>query len=345
VSAENLTRFSKSPEDVAAHTSRLLTENDELLERQRSALQELSGAPSRKLCILCNSDCVNVPRFLHREIPYLECPVCGHIQCGFELAPEFLARYQKFAAIYPKLDPERYRERTSLIYKPKLDWLLEAARNLGIGDLISVPWVELGSGGGNFLSALRDSGARDIRGIDSDRRLVAQANDILGEPLSQAFTEPLAGVLKSTSARVYAAWFVLEHCFELREFFVSLKEKPAGTIFVFSVPTFGVAALFESAFTGHFARSLDSVIHLQTFTDRSIGYALDQAGYEIRAEWLFGQDADDIYRALAAAMPARSPGGVLERHLQRFIATVPAIQRAIDRNRLCDSRHILAVRK
>lgn len=345
MSAENLTRFSKSPEDVAAHTSRLLAENNPLLKRQRGALQELSGASPRKLCILCGSDCANAPRFVHREIAYLECPVCGHIQCGFELASEFLVRHQEFAAIYPKLDPEAYRERTGLIYKPKLDWLLDSARDLGIGDLTSVSWIELGSGAGNFLSALYNSGAKDIRGIDADSRLVAQANNILGEPLSQVFAGSLAGALKSTSARVYAAWFVLEHCFELKEFFASLREKPAGTIFAFSVPTFGVAALFESAFTAHFARSLDSVIHLQTFTDRSIEYALDQAGYEIRAEWLFGQDADDIYRALAAAMPDRSPGGVLERHLQRFVATVPAIQSAIDRNRLCDSRHILAVRK
>ena len=96
---------------------------------------ELEGQPRRLRCLLCATECTDVPRFQHRGVPYIECLVCGHVQCGLELAGEFLSKHQDFARIYPRLDVNAYRERTERIYRPKLDWLLRAGQKLGLGDL------------------------------------------------------------------------------------------------------------------------------------------------------------------------------------------------------------------
>jgi hypothetical protein len=69
-----------------------------------------------------------------------------------------------------------------------------------------------------------------------------------------------------------------------------------------------------------------------------------RAGYEIRAEWLFGQDADDLFRAIVAR-DGQNNKAALQPMLDGLTAALPGIQNAIDRARLSDSRHVLAVRK
>jgi len=345
VTAKVLTEFSKPPADVAAHTARLIEGNSALLANQRKAALELEGLQRRSRCLLCDGECADVPRFQHRGVPYIECPACGHVQCGLQLPVEFLSRHQRFTKIYPPLEINAYNERTERIYRPKLDWLLRAGEQSGLGDLTGCAWFELGCGAGNFIHALQARGVTNVGGLDAEAMLVDQANGMLKEQLVHSFAGSLADAVKNHSSDIYVAWFVLEHSFEIREFLAALSEKPRGTIFAFSVPTFGLAALLESAFGSHFARSLDSVVHLQMFTDRSIRFALDQAGYEIKAEWLFGQDADDLHRAVVTSIPDPESTNLLREQLQLLAKAVPGIQAAIDRVRLSDSRHVLAVKR
>jgi len=170
--------------------------------------------------------------------------------------------------------------------------------------------------------------------------LVAQASAILGDGVTDHFSGSLGEAVRAYPAEVYAAWFVLEHCLETAALLDALRDRPRGTVFMFSVPTYGLATLLESACDGHYARSLDSVLHTQLFTDRSIEFAMTRAGYEIKAEWLFGQDADDLYRALIA----RGEQGASQAAIARLGDALSEIQGAVDRARLSDSRHVLAVR-
>jgi hypothetical protein len=162
----------------------------------------------------------------------------------------------------------------------------------------------------------------------------------LGDGVTHHFSGSLVEAVQAFTAEVYAAWFVLEHCFQTAALLDALRGKPRGTVFMFSVPTYGLATLLESAYDGHFARSLDSVLHMQLFTDRSIQHAMARAGYEIKAEWLFGQDADDLYRALVA----KGEQGAPKAAIARLGEALSEIQGAVDRARLSDSRHVLAVR-
>jgi len=335
-----LTEFSKPSQDVARHTALLIDQNQALLDRQRKIATKLQGGPGRAFCIICAQFLSESPAFEHRGVPYAECSHCGHIQCSIEAPANYPYAEQDFADIYRPLDAAAYAERTSRIYEPKRDWALRSARAAGIDDLMERSWLELGSGAGHFLSALRAGGASRIAGVEAELPLVAQAGAILGHDVTRHFSGALGEAVRAYPAEVYAAWFVLEHCLETAALLDALREKPRGTVFMFSVPTYGLATLLESACDGHYARSLDSVLHTQLFTDRSIRHAMARAGYEIKAEWLFGQDADDLYRALIV----KGAGATSQPALARLEGALSEIQNAIDRARLSDSRHILAVR-
>jgi hypothetical protein len=339
-----LTEYSKSPADVATHTAQLLANNDALLQRQRKIASGLSTEAPRKTCLLCESTLGDTAMFNHRGVSYCQCGQCGHIQCECEPQQGYPYSDQDFTDIYPPLDESAYASRTERIYRPKLDWMLRASRAAGLDDLLLRSWVELGSGAGHFVSAVCSAGGRQVAGLESEPMLVAQAAASLEAPLVQNFSGTLAEAVRHYSADIYVAWFVLEHCTVLPEFLDALRQKPPGTVFAFSVPVLGFATLLEAAFSDHYARSLDSVLHLQLFTDRSIEFAMERAGYGICAEWIFGQDADDLYRAIAAGF-GRSGTVALQPAFERLIAALPVIQSAIDQARLSDARHILAVRK
>jgi len=335
-----LTEFSKPTEDVRQHTRLLIAQNSALLERQRNIAATLGGGVDCTSCVVCTAPLSSAVPFQHRDVPYAECSTCGHIQCMVQAPANYPYGDQDFSDIYKPLDVAAYEERTKSIYAPKLAWVLRSAEAAGIGDLLQRRWLELGSGAGNFLSALRAGGAAGITGIEAELPLVVQSRAMLGDGVTSHFSGSLSEAVQTHDADVYAAWFVLEHCFETAALLEALRAKPSGTVFVFSVPTYGLATLLESACRHHYARSLDSVLHMQLFTDRSIQHAMARAGYEIKAEWLFGQDADDLYRALAS----QGERGVSQPVLQRLAEALTEIQGAVDRARLSDSRHILAVR-
>jgi hypothetical protein len=335
-----LIEFSKPSQDVLHHTAMLIEQNQILLDRQRKIAATLNGGADRAFCILCTAPLAGSPTFRHRGVPYAECSTCGHIQCAIEAPANYPYADQDFADIYRPLDAAAYAERTRRIYAPKCDWVLRSAKAAGVGDLLSRSWLELGSGAGHFLSALRGAGIERIAGVEAESPLVAQATAMLGHGVTHHFSGSLGEAVQAHSAEVYAAWFVLEHSLETASLLEALRDKPRGTAFIFSVPTYGLATLLESICDDHYARSLDSVLHTQLFTDRSIQYAMGRAGYEIKAEWLFGQDADDLYRALAA----NGTQGASQVALARLGEALSEIQGAVDRARLSDSRHVLAVR-
>lgn len=339
------TEYSKSPVDVAAHTARLVAGNDQLLARQRKIAGVLLEQPRRECCVICETTLHGADTFLHRGVPYVECGRCGHIQCGHEAPAGYPYKDQDFADIYRPLEAVAYRARTEAIYRPKLEWALRAAKAAGLGDLLRASWIEVGSGAGNFIAALREAGAAQVMGIDTESLLAAEAADHLGQTLVHQFSGSLADAVQQFHGDIYVAWFVLEHCFETARFLDALLARPRGTIFIASVPTFGLATLLEGAFGAHYARNLDSVLHLQLFTDRSIHYAMDRADCEIKAEWIFGQDADDLYRAIRACVGAAASVGPLKSELDRLLTALPAVQVSIDRAKLSDSRHFLAVRR
>ena len=343
--------FSKSTNDVRSESLRHLKDNDKLLEQQQRISSVLNQCPDRLNCIVCGKLLADLFCFRHRAVDYISCPNCGHIQSKAQPPIDYPVHNKEdgvsFSQIYPRLDRAAYNSRKERIYRPKLKWILRCHEEVGLSqdDMIASRWMDLGCGGGYFLAALQDMGADQICGLEKSSDLISVANEALGRRVVQHYEDTLVNAVQNCDADIYTAFFVLEHIEDTRAFFEALRRRPTGTVFAFSVPTFGFATLLESSFVGHFARNLDSVIHTQLYTDSSIDYALSQAGYERVAEWVFGQDALDLSRALLVNMRDKYPATMLKTVSESLVKIQDQMQVVLDQHYLASERHILAVKK
>ncbi len=341
-------RYSKPSGDLSGESRGLADENARLLTDQTRTAAALAGRPERTACLLCGTGLVDAPWFGHRGVNYCRCGACGHVQTRVQPPPGYPAAVgQPFAQIYPRLDRDAYDGRSRRIYAPKLEWILSCAPALGASraGLLARRWMELGCGAGYFLHALQQAGAEAVAGLDASEALIQAGNAMLARPAARHSAADLADAVADNPADIYAAWFVLEHADDPRPFWSALAAKPAGTLFCFSVPTFGFATLLEGALPGLYARNLDSVLHCQLYTDRSIAHALAGAGYDIAAQWVFGQDSLDLRRLLAVDLERRCAPELLAELSPMLDALTDPVQAAIDRAGLADARHVIAVKR
>lgn len=342
-------RYSKPSADVAGESFAYLEKDAEIAGRQRRLAAALNDCPQRESCIVCESPLRTAQHFKHRVTDYVVCGTCRHVQTR-ALPPAGYPRHTEegvsFNQIYPPLDAAAFDSRRDRIYRPKLNWVLDCHAALGRSreELLRSRWTEIGSGAGYFLDALRICGAQNICGLEEDAELVRRANQKAGAEVAICYQDSLADSVARYQADIYAAFFVLEHVTDTRRFFAELGRRPSGTVFVFAVPVFGFAALLEAACTDYAARQLDSVVHTQLFTDASIKYCLDSAGYRIAAQWVFGQDSADLSRMMLAKIGRGYPPDFVNEARKNFAAIQDSLQQVIDRNFWADSRHIVAVK-
>lgn len=341
------TDYSKSSADISIEESEWRSRDQVILEYQRAASEHLIDLPVRSDCLLCGHGLENSNCFRHRRTDYAKCMHCGHVQIRALLPSGYPHSVSGtgFETVYPRLDASAYLSRRDRIYMPKLEWALSRMTEAGKSEetALKSSWLEIGCGAGYFLHALREKGVNTCHGLDENQELVATTNERCGAGSAHVSTN-LCADLSASDADIIVAFFVLEHLEDANAFWRILSEKPSGTVFLFSVPMFGFSTVLEGALDGFAARNLDSAIHTQIYTDESIGYALDMAGYQKAAEWLFGQDAQDLCRLLLnrfAPFTDDRLGRDLAENLSRLI---DPLQSAIDRARFCDARHILAVR-
>jgi 2-polyprenyl-3-methyl-5-hydroxy-6-metoxy-1,4-benzoquinol methylase len=341
-------RFSKPSGDIQTESAQRYIDDAALIGAKRALATKLLECADRGSCLVCGNSLKGAESFQHRTIRYVRCRVCRHIQSQKLPSNSFLdAIGVEYKQAYPTLSPEQYESRKQRIYRPKLDFVLDSCADLGRTrkDLLDAKWLEIGCGSGYFLSALRDVGVREFRGLDYDAQLVADANKHLGGELVELTKTPVSELVAGVDADVIAAFFVLEHIDDTQRFLANLARQPKGTVFVFSVPTWGLATLLETAFGHHYARILDEVFHVQIFTDASIDFCLRASGFRKVSEWVFGQDALDLVRALVTALRDKLSPALLDEVRTALTALQDPLQHVFDRGRVADSRHVIAVKE
>jgi len=342
------TDYSKPSADIATEADAWQLRDQEILAQQREITRHLVNAPVREKCLLCEADLDGLSLYRHRQTDYVFCGNCGHLQARAQLPAGYPHAFagNGFEAIYPRLDEQAYVSRRDRIYMPKLEWALSRMTEAGRNEekALRSSWMEIGCGAGYFLSALFAKGVRDARGLDENADMVAVTNERCGDGCAQV-TRDLFADIEACNADILVAFFVLEHVEDACRLWRILGEKPSGTIFLFAVPTFGFSTALEGASDSFAARNLDSVIHTQLYTDHSIDYALNMAGYDKAAEWLFGQDAQDLCRLLARSIPRTFDGTLHEELSAKLSRLIDPLQSAVDHARFCDARHVLAVKR
>jgi hypothetical protein len=339
------TTLSKPSADIAVQTRAEIEDNALNLAIQSRGAAMLAAAEPRTHCLLCGTCLARAEGFVHRGVGYVACPACHHVQSrGRPPADGFPPT--SFDTVYPPLDRGVALARVTRIYLPKLEWVLAQVDLLGTDrrELLSRRWFEIGCGAGYFLCALTQAGAGRIGGADRNDNLAKRTNQLLGYSAVQPSRASFADTVRAHPADVYVAWFVLEHVEDARAAWEAMRETPPGTQFVLSVPMMGLATLIEGAVDGYASRSLDNAVHVQLYTDRSLARAMKMGGLELVAEWLFGQDIQDLGRLLSVSLAKTHAPSIIGPLLERLTAASDAMQAAVDRARLCDASHIIARR-
>lgn len=202
-------------------------------------------------------------------------------------------------------------------------------------------WTEFGCGVGYYLSALKDFGVKNFIGIDADENMAKFSQQKLGEDRAKFFKAKPEEIIRQYPADIYVGFFVFEHFDNLFNFIEGLKKLPSGTIIIFSVPIFGLTSLLENIFLENYARNLNGIIHTQIFTDKSINYAVNASGFEMVAQWIFGQDANDLVRILINHTKHNLPESIREEVIDKLITLNDSVQQAIDKSHFSDQRHFI----
>jgi 2-polyprenyl-3-methyl-5-hydroxy-6-metoxy-1,4-benzoquinol methylase len=341
--------YSKPSADLAIEAKDWSEREQILFAQQVSLARHLKKQGSlRSLCLLCLASLHGSQTYGHRGVEYHLCGRCGHLQTKFELPDGYPYSFggSSFEKIYPQLEESAYLSRRDRIYSPKLEWIISRLGMSGykLGNLLSASWIEMGCGAGYFLNALLSRGATNIIGLDCNASLVVEANRHCGASVARV-TKSMLDDLESSNSQIITSFFVLEHIEDVARFWQILANKPSGTIFVFSVPTFGFSTILEGSIEEFAARNLDNVVHTQLYTDQSINYALESANFQKIAEWLFGQDAHDLCRVLIRKISRSMSTKMANSITEQLTELVDNLQQVIDRSRFSDARHVIAIKR
>lgn len=343
--------YSKPLGDLAREQDERLRDERALYERQRRLSAMLQGRPARTHCLLCGSATDTAEHFVHRGVPALRCAACGHVQTLANPPEGYPHRIEgglSFGAIYPRLSIEEYHHRKQRIYTPKFEWVQRVlSEELSYTDsaLRLQRWMEIGCGAGYFLAALRDAGIAHATGCDADEHLVALAREYVPDARTEVFTGQPSEVIERAEADIYAAFYVMEHIEQPQRVYRALAGLPPGSVFVFSVPVYGFSCLVENIFDANYARAFDTVVHTQVYTERSIEYAMRIADMEVVAEWVFGQDAEDLRRVMLSQLAGKLPESMLRDARNQLAELLDPLQHCLDTLHFADQRHILAVKR
>lgn len=342
-------KYSKSSSHIEIENSQRRKLEKKTHQRQQLSISKLLNYKKRTNCILCQEK-LKGSSFLHRNIPFIRCSKCSQIQTINNPPTNFPKNVEiefGFENVYPKLTKKDFLSRVDRVYTPKLEWILESLKELNYSDenIKSKFWLELGSGAGYFLSSLEKNNIRNFSGLEKNEALVIESNSQLLGKHAILNHDTLTDSIKKNKADIYVMFFVLEHMLDLKSFFYELSKKPKGTIFIFSVPTFGFDTIIENVFDEYYSRHLDGVIHTQLFTEESINYCLEFSGYSKKSEWVFGQDTDDLIRFINTSITGKYEGDFQNEISKKLKKINNQIQHVLDKNKFSDSRHIIAIKQ
>jgi SAM-dependent methyltransferase len=236
------------------------------------------------------------------------------------------------------LDPN-YQERTDLIYRPKLDFLLE---NLSPADEVEL--LDVGCGSGYFVYAALMANINAF-GIDINQTMIDSGNQqILHlknlEPLTYVGESKYFEIIANTTASVISAIGVIEHLRRPELFFNAFQSSKAQYLY-FSVPMFSLSVIIENVMQGVFPRQLSGG-HTHLFTEESIQWILRNWGLDSVAEWRFGTDIMDFYRSIRIEAEAR--GGskkFMELIDGGLLKNIDKLQETLDNSHFCSEIHCL----
>lgn len=340
-------RFGKSAGPLIALKQDFF-KNNEALRAESGRIALLYAAQPRRTRCKCCDQRLGAASFNKSGIDYVLCENCGHLNGAHEDTASFCAALYTeaggadYASTYSAADCEAYWQRVRDIYIPKAEFLRDAL--VGRHDDAShLAYTDLGAGSGYFVAALRDLGFEASRGYEVSKVQVALAERNLGAGAVRLMAmDDLLQTAATLDCDVVSMIGVLEHLQNPRLLLRALQQNKRVRYLFISVPLFSPCVFFEMVFPEVFPRHLSGG-HTHLYTSRSIDWTCAEFGMSRAAEWWFGTDMVDLFRAVTVELD-RGNAIKDETHLWTEMFSAPAIddvQLALDKRKLSSEVHML----
>lgn len=333
---KTLMRFGKSMAPLMKHKAHFFSDNDALLAEQLATAAMYARLPKRNQCMNCGQ-ALEGELFHKMGVGYVLCGICGHLNgCHIDTDEFCRALYSQddgktYARNYITQDAAAYSIRVRDIYAPKVDFLMEALR-ANDADPVTLTYADFGAGAGYMLSALGDFGIKTARGFEISAAQIALAHAMRpGLALEQHTPDAIYDLSRSIKTDVICMIGVLEHLQRPRELLANLRANPAVRYIFLSVPLLSFSVYVELAFPNVMQRHLSGG-HTHLYSDRSIQYFCNEYGFERVAEWWFGTDILDFYRALTIMAGDR---------VDKLLPIIDDLQIALDTKKGSSEVHLL----
>lgn len=339
-------RFGKSASGLLAHKQDFFRENGALLEEGRRIAAIYCEQPRRTVCKCCGAG-LGPPLFSKQGIDYVLCDNCGHLNGAHEDTDVFCASVYTgsggadYAKTYSAADREAYRKRVRDIYLPKAEFLSDALNGLGCVPA-DLAYADFGAGSGYFVAAMRELGWRGAIGYEVSEVQAQLANSMIGgEAVQRHELDEVTALARRIDADVVSMVGVLEHLQAPRSMLGALRDNPRVRYLYISVPLFSPCVFFEMVFPDVFQRQL-SAGHTHLFTESSLDWMCRDFGLQRMAEWWFGTDMVDLYRAISVELERRAELRSAAQCWSRLFApAIDDLQLALDRRKLASEVHML----
>lgn len=335
----DLIRYGKSAGPLIALKENFFRDNEALCAASRRTALLYAAQPRRARCKCCD-EALGDPSFAKAGIGYVLCGRCGHLNGAHEDTEEFCAALYtetggaSYAATYSAADRDAYKRRVDDIYFPKAAFLCDAlsARH----DPRRLAYADLGAGSGYFVAALREAGCQRVQGYEVSEAQAALAERNLGPGAVRVMAmDALVDTASSLDCDVVSMIGVLEHVREPRAVLDALRGNRRVSHLFISVPLFSPCVFLEMAFPQVFPRHLAGG-HTHLYTERSLDWTCAEFGMRRAAEWWFGADMVDLFRAVSVTL-----NGAAAPWTQMFGPAIDDVQLALDRRKLASEVHML----
>ncbi|MBI5045193.1 MAG: class I SAM-dependent methyltransferase [Candidatus Levybacteria bacterium] len=290
-------------------------------------------------CPVCSATTHDMLSNIH-GFSYVTCRECTHVYVTnppLEQALEDFYRNQTSEVnMRPSedlLQRDLYLTRVEDIATPKVQYITESLGKKS-------KWVDIGCGIGEILLIAQRMGWQ-ATGIEIDPQEIAIARGF-GLTIVEAIIDSANCNELLSDADVISLFSVLEHVRHPRKLLevIAKAAKPDAAL-VLELPHHpSISAFSNMAFPGMIARHMLPPNHLMLFTDRSLVALLTSVGFEPSCIWYFGQD---FYELIGTILANTQIGDAAMVH--QVMDSIPSVQEALDRAKLCDEFLIIAKRK
>jgi len=264
---------------------------------------------------------------------YVTCTECGHLFGLDQLNDEGLRLlYSSSNSAYTHVyfDENQFQKRVEAIARPKASFVYEYLKPEP-GKI----WLDVGSSVGELLTVVTQMGW-SAKGVETDPTAVAFAK-AAGLSVTECCLTKDNVMEHLRNVQVVSLLNVLEHLknpFDLLSAIAGGLEENAWILIEVprhpSLTSFAMRAMPEN--------SVRHIMfhHLHLFSEKSLEFVLNNAGFDAKAVWYFGQDYFETLSILHMTHPCEIPTSLLE--------SVGHVQRTIDMCGLSDAMLVLAQR-